>query len=116
WALVEIVRSSRRACLPPPHASTGEETARVMMRTGHENGTRREVFSATTARQNDPPTGLVGERDGSPNSWRLAPAARQFLDRLLEQQLLNADALVQFVEQMGEALDQHTDAHALGNA
>jgi response regulator RpfG family c-di-GMP phosphodiesterase/serine/threonine protein kinase len=46
----------------------------------------------------------------------LPPAARAFLDRLLEQQLVNLSSVGQFLAQAGEALPEYTNAEALGNA
>src|SRR5260370_13773275 len=87
-----------------------------MSRTRHERDTRREVFSATSVKPTDSQAGRAGNVEGSPNDWELAPAVREFLSRLVEHQILNSDSVVQFLEQMGEAIDQHTEAESLGNA
>src|SRR5207245_6897196 len=78
--------------------------------------TRREISGATSAKVAASPAGIAGKGDRLRTDRGLAPAARDFLDRLVEHQILGSDSVVQFLDQRHKALDPLTEAESLGNA
>src|SRR5579871_99889 len=96
--------------------AAGEEYAIIMMRSRHERDTRRETLSATAGRQSKHSAGHLRKVGSYLNAKGLTPAARDFLDRLLEQQLLNSDSVVQFLERMRDGLSQYAEVESLGQA
>jgi response regulator RpfG family c-di-GMP phosphodiesterase/serine/threonine protein kinase len=87
-----------------------------MIRTSHPKETRREVLSTSSAKLSDDPPGPADNMAGSTKGGALAPPAREFLDRLIEKQLLDAGSVEHFLERAVQALPEYTRAESLGKA
>src|SRR5262245_56846989 len=75
---------------------------------------RHEAFSTASTKPNTLQASTVYQLDGSSKILSMALAAREFLEGLLDQQLLNVSAVEQYLEQLAEEYAEFATAEALG--